>query len=113
MAARSTWYSHAAAAIRRAMAEAAALHLDPAETKRLVDAAYPFGERAYHPYKMWLRARRDLLLGTDAPGATAQEQAERALLAAWNNAEPIRDNGPAVEMRGLPDLAERSLERNH
>lgn len=27
----------------------------------LVDAAYPFGLREHHPYKMWLRERRRLL----------------------------------------------------
>ena len=96
---KSTWYTHAAKVIRRAMAEATALHLDPAATKRLVDAAYPFGERAYHPYKMWLRARRDLLEGpgTAALRPTAQMQADRARLAAWNNAEPIRDGGSVEE----------------
>jgi hypothetical protein len=26
-----------------------------------VDAAYPFGERAMHPYKQWLRARREFI----------------------------------------------------
>lgn len=29
-----------------------------AERRKAVDAAYPFGERAYGPYKAWLRARR-------------------------------------------------------
>lgn len=28
------------------------------ERKAAVDAAYPFGERAYWPYKAWLKARR-------------------------------------------------------
>lgn len=32
-----------------------------AERKAAVDAAYPFGERAYSPYKTWLRARREYL----------------------------------------------------
>ena len=86
---KSKWYTHAATVIRRVQAEAAALQLDPAETRRLVDAAYPFGERAYHPYKMWLCARKDLLNTAAPAGATAQEQADRARLAAWNNAEPI------------------------
>lgn len=30
-----------------------------AEVLRRVDAAYPFGERGYHPYKMWLQVRRE------------------------------------------------------
>lgn len=32
-----------------------------AERKAAVDAAYPFGERAYSPYKTWLKARREYL----------------------------------------------------
>lgn len=26
-----------------------------------IDAAYPFGQREYHPYKIWLKARRSYL----------------------------------------------------
>jgi hypothetical protein len=32
-----------------------------AERQAAIDAAYPFGERAYSPYKTWLRARREYL----------------------------------------------------
>jgi hypothetical protein len=32
-----------------------------ADRKAAVDAAYPFGERAYSPYKTWLKARREYL----------------------------------------------------
>lgn len=32
-----------------------------AERMRAIDAAYPFGERAYSPYKTWLKARREYL----------------------------------------------------
>ena len=32
-----------------------------AERTAAVDAAYPFGERAHHPYKAWLKARREYL----------------------------------------------------
>ena len=31
------------------------------ERKKLIDAAYPFGERAYWPYKAWCKARRAYL----------------------------------------------------
>lgn len=30
----------------------------PAETAKAIDEAYPFGDRAHHPYKVWLRERR-------------------------------------------------------
>ena len=31
------------------------------ELRKLVSDAYPFGERKYHPYKMWLSAVKELL----------------------------------------------------
>lgn len=31
------------------------------EIVKAIDDAYPFGERAMHPYKMWLDARRRIL----------------------------------------------------
>jgi hypothetical protein len=35
---------------------------DRAELKKAIDAAYPFGERAYHPYKIWLSERREIFI---------------------------------------------------
>ena len=29
------------------------------ELRRLINAAYPFGERKYHPYKIWLDAVKE------------------------------------------------------
>lgn len=31
------------------------------ERTKAIDAAYPFGERAHHPYKVWLEARKKYL----------------------------------------------------
>lgn len=31
------------------------------DLRRLVSEAYPFGQRAMHPYKVWLSAVRDIL----------------------------------------------------
>lgn len=56
----SRWADAARAAIARvhnALPKGASL----AERTAAVDAAYPFGERAYSPYKTWLRARREYL----------------------------------------------------
>lgn len=49
-----TWRDMAQRAIKKALAEAEARCLGPDETKRYVNAAYPFGQRAYQPYKIWL-----------------------------------------------------------
>lgn len=35
--------------------------VQPDELIKLVDAAYPFGERAMHPYKAWLQERKELI----------------------------------------------------
>ena len=31
------------------------------ERMKIIDAAYPFGMRKYHPYKMWLKERAEYL----------------------------------------------------
>lgn len=31
------------------------------EKKKAIDAAYPFGPRQYHPYKIWLKRRKEAL----------------------------------------------------
>lgn len=51
------------------------------EVLRRVDVAYPFGIRKYHPYQMWLKARRELL---GLPGSVSR--ADQARLAAWEAA---------------------------
>ncbi|NEU14704.1 hypothetical protein G3T14_21735 [Methylobacterium sp. BTF04] len=56
-----TDWSHAA---RRAIQEAHSALPETAtlaERQAAVDAAYPFGMRAYAPYKAWLKARRGYL----------------------------------------------------
>lgn len=56
----SGWADTARAVIRR-------VHMSLPETATLderiaaVDASYPFGEKAMHPYKMWTKARREYL----------------------------------------------------
>lgn len=56
-----SWYESARNHIRRLDA---ALPADMTfeERKRAVQDAYPWGERRYHPYKMWLKAQREYLL---------------------------------------------------
>jgi hypothetical protein len=46
---------------RRVIAEvdAANATLPPAERLKVIDAAYPFGERDCWPYKAWLKARKE------------------------------------------------------
>lgn len=56
----TSWATEARATIaeaHRSLPENATLD----ERKAAVDAAYPFGERAYSPYKTWLKARREYL----------------------------------------------------
>lgn len=55
-----SWYDSAVETIRTATAGLPNdMPLD--ERKKIVDAAYPFGDRSMWPYKMWLKARRQYL----------------------------------------------------
>ena len=42
------------------------------ELLRLIRDAYPWGERRMHPYKAWLRARRDYIDSRDSRAAWAE-----------------------------------------
>lgn len=52
------WADAAREAIAHVIRESRAAGLDVRATIAAIDAAYPFGERAYHPYKVWLVERR-------------------------------------------------------
>lgn len=52
----SEWRLAARQAIQRAIASAPSDDL--AAIKKAIDAAYPFGTRGMHPYKMWLKERK-------------------------------------------------------
>lgn len=49
---QSRWRSQAAPIIQKVLLENRGR--DEAEVRKLLSAAYPFGERKYHPYKIWL-----------------------------------------------------------
>jgi hypothetical protein len=90
MAKTSRWYSWAAATITRVQREAEAQGLDAEATRRLVDAAYPFGPREHWPYRQWLKARRELL---GLPGSVSA--GDQGKLAAWQEGAPLRvEPGP-------------------
>lgn len=69
---RSRWGRRARAAMR-AVIEANP-DADAATLLKLVDDAYPFGERAHEPYKRWLAERR-VLVGDLRPPPSAEEWA--------------------------------------
>lgn len=50
--------------------------VEGAELKKLLSAAYPFGERAYHPYKMWLKEVKKAVEGRQFRKPTAQRLTE-------------------------------------
>lgn len=52
------WRSHACIAIEDAIKKAP----KGSDLIKAIDAAYPFGERKYHPYKIWLDERRKALI---------------------------------------------------
>jgi hypothetical protein len=58
---RPTWRESARDTILRALVDGRSRGLDGAALVAAVDAAYPFGLRANHPYKQWLSERRAIL----------------------------------------------------
>lgn len=57
----STWRDHARPIVARVLA--ATQGMDERTIRRALRAAYPFGERRYHPYKIWndeIAVQRDL-----------------------------------------------------
>jgi len=44
---------------------------DPAKLRMLVSQAYPFGERRYHPYRIWLSEVKRLLGSKERPQPTS------------------------------------------
>lgn len=68
----SSWYQRSMQVIRRTLATLPPTMTAEEKRKRVSDA-YPFGERAMHPYKMWCKAVRSVL-GRKPTKAMALEQ---------------------------------------
>ena len=85
-----TWRQIARSSLDKAYASAVASGLTGKDLEQALFDSYPFGERAYAPYKAWCEERRKVLTGP-AGGAkpTAQEQREREKLAAWTEGKPL------------------------
>jgi hypothetical protein len=66
----SVWRREAQPIIKRILANAKASQWSEKELRRALRDAYPFGVRAYHPYKIWLNEiqRQRGLIKTDARG---------------------------------------------
>ncbi len=73
----TAWSTEAAKVIMRVIAAGRAAGDDTAAIRKRVDAAYPFGQRSYWPYKAWLAQRQRLFFG-----AGLSTPAERARLEA-------------------------------
>ena len=84
-----SWREIARAAILKAIDEARALGMDMEQTRQHVDNAYPFGERKYHPYKMWLSERKKLLSNDPAMPQKRGSVGELEKLRAWNEGRPL------------------------
>lgn len=54
----STWSESAHTVMLTTLIECDRAGMSKAETAQAIDAAYPFGERARHPYKAWLKVRK-------------------------------------------------------
>ena len=65
-----SWHGRALVVIAERIETGRRLGMTVEQIRAAVDAAYPFGQREYHPYKQWLKARREMFsrfgLRTDA-----------------------------------------------
>lgn len=103
------WRAKAKAVIRQVMADHP--KAEPKELRRLISEAYPFGERKYHPYKIWLdEVNRQLGNPTlDELGLTVQQAQElcnkisEAFMFANLDIDPIR----AERLRKLADYLDK------
>lgn len=82
---------------QRVISEVRAAHPDAAgpELRRLLRASYPFGQRQYHPYRIWCdEVRRALGLPraktSRSPRVRLQRKAEAATLPLFDGAERCR-----------------------
>ena len=86
--AQRTWRDAAKRTIQKALQEAESQGLDAEATHKYVNAAYPFGEREYHPYKIWLSEMK-ATFSPKPDNTTAKAQSDRAKLKAWNEGKPL------------------------
>lgn len=63
----SRWTNAAHLAMTNALLSSQMRKLDPAETARTIDAAYPFGDRSNSPYRAWLKVRREFFAAHGLP----------------------------------------------
>ena len=78
-----TWRDLARAAIQKALKEAEAQGLDAEATKAYVNSRYPFGERAYYPYQVWLSEMRRTF------GGARPAQSDLEKLRDWIEGKPL------------------------
>lgn len=64
----TSWYDSAKAHIRR-VHETLPPDISFEDRAKAVRDAYPWGDRKYHPYKMWLKAQREYLAAYTPPGS--------------------------------------------
>lgn len=90
-----SWRAKAAAVIADTLADCRAKGLDEKATTKALSDAYPFGERAMHPYKIWLD---ELARGKKRE----KELAKARKLVAEHNARLIAEGQPTFPgMEGL------------
>lgn len=58
----SRWRDHSRQIMTRLIEQGQREGKTPAEILKAIDDAYPFGTRELHPYKMWLKERREAML---------------------------------------------------
>lgn len=89
----ATWRQMARASLDKALSAAREQGLEGAALEKALYDSYPFGERAYTPYRVWCEERRKILCGWQSKSEakrSAAEDREREKIAAWGRGEPIK-----------------------
>ncbi len=82
----SRWRTVSQNVITKALEEGRALGLDGKALEKHVSAAYPFGERAMLPYKIWLHVFAQLVRGSKKPFEVRKKPSPK-LLGEWPTTE--------------------------
>jgi hypothetical protein len=90
MATEARWRAPARAAIQVALEGGRALGLEGKALEKHVSGAYPFGERAMYPYKIWLHEFDRLVRGRRRPFERRKPKAGPKLLGEWPGLTPAQ-----------------------
>lgn len=101
MSRESQWRRKAKAVITKVIREVGSENLN--ELRRAISVAYPFGERRFHPYRIWVDEVRLQLAQFQPPGKQVGRKKRKSRKRRGNAVEQIPSNQPLPGQRTLFD----------